>query len=496
MLVNPARRSPAVAAVLGDDLPAFTEVLRVMGARRARNVLRRRYYDGEERVRNIGIAVPEDLEVLMPVVGWPAKTVNVVASRLHVEGFTVPGEASSSTELARIFDENCMGVGARQAHTAALRDGCAFVAVTEGDTTVGEPPAVVSTYTAIDASGTWSPRRHALDNALTIDVRNPFGAVMQTTWWTPTRQVRILREAVGAPWAAEDLPHAFGRVPVVVLAYSPVPGRPFGTSRITRPVMRLTDHAARTLLRSEITAEFFSAPQRYLLGADMEAFEDEDGNLKPGWETVIGYLLVASRPTDDNDKVSENNPVAGQFPQASTEPHAAELRAVATMFAGETSIPVSYLGIVQDNPASADAIKAAEADLVAVAEDAQNDFEAAWAQVAVLAAMASRAAQGRDPDVSDLAGLRTVWRDASTPTRAAQAQSVMGLVSAGVLPPDSEVTYELLGLDQSTRRRLLATAAERRTTALVQALSASTSQVSPTARDVVTRRGDTTTGEE
>ena len=115
------------------------------------------------------------------------------------------------------------------------------------------------------------------------------------------------------------------------------------------------DHAARTLLRSEITAEFFSAPQRYLLGADMEAFEDEDGNLKPGWETVIGYLLVASRPTDDNDKVSENNPVAGQFPQASTEPHAAELRAVATMFAGETSIPVSYLGIVQDNPASADA---------------------------------------------------------------------------------------------------------------------------------------------
>ena len=125
MLVNPARRSPAVAAVLGDDLPAFTEVLRVMGARRARNVLRRRYYDGEERVRNIGIAVPEDLEVLMPVVGWPAKTVNVVASRLHVEGFTVPGEASSSTELARIFDENCMGVGARQAHTAALRDGCA-----------------------------------------------------------------------------------------------------------------------------------------------------------------------------------------------------------------------------------------------------------------------------------------------------------------------------------------------------------------------------------
>ena len=239
-----------------------------------------------------------------------------------------------------------MGVGARQAHTAALRDGCAFIAVTVGDQGAGESPAVISTYTATDASGIWNERRHALDYALTVDVRNEWGAAMQMSWWTPTRQVRMTRSTVQSQWVAEDLPHLFGRVPVVAMAYSPVPGRPFGTSRITRPVMRLTDHAARTLLRSEIAAEFFSAPQRYLLGADMEAFEDEDGELKSGWESIIGHLLIASRPVDDSGKTSENNPVAGQFSQASMEPHAAELRSVATMFAGETSIPVSFLGII------------------------------------------------------------------------------------------------------------------------------------------------------
>lgn len=489
MVTNPARRSREVAAALGEELGAFNEVLRVLGARRRRNMLRRRYFDGEERIRNIGIAVPPDLEDLMPVVGWPAKAVNVLATRLNLEGFAVPGAGTSSQEVREVFDLNHMEVGARQAHVAALRDGCAFLAVTVGDVEDGEPPAVISTYTATDASGTWNARKHALDNALTIDVRNDLGGVLQMSWWTPTRQVRMARASMTGDWQVEDLPHGFGRTPVVALAYGTVPGRPFGASRITRPVMRLTDHAVRTLLRSEIAAEFFSAPQRYLLGADMEAFEDEDGELRPGWESIIGHLLVASRPVDDNGNTSEVNPVAGQFAQASMEPHAAELRSVATMFAGEASIPVNYLGIIQDNPASADAIRAAESDLISVSESAQGDFTGAWADVAVLAAMASRAAQGRPHDVGDLAGVRPVWRDASTPTKTAQAQSVMTLVTAGVLPPTSEVTYELLGFDRMTRQRLLAEAAEQRASALVRALADNASRVSDTARDIVERRG-------
>ncbi len=495
-LTNPANHSRDAATALGDDLPVFNRVLRVLGARRRRNMLRRRYYDGEERIRNIGIAIPPDLEDLMPVVGWPAKAVNVLSTRLNIEGFAVPDAARSDEEVRQIFDLNHMEVGARQAHTAALRDGCAFIAVTVGDTGAGEPPAVIATYTATDASGTWNQRRHALDSALTVDVRNEFGAVMQMSWWTPVRQVRMSRQTVTGDWRVEDLPHRFGRVPVVCVAYGTVPGRPFGTSRITRPVMRLTDHAVRTLLRSEIAAEFFSAPQRYLLGADMEAFEDENGELKPGWESIIGHLLVASRPVDDNGNTSESNPVAGQFAQASMEPHAAELRSVATMFAGESSIPVNYLGIIQDNPASADAIRAAESDLISVAESAQNDFAAAWAEVAILAAMASRAARGLPWEVDDLAGIRPVWRDASTPTKAAQAQSVMTLVTAGVLPPTSEVTYELLGFDRVTRQRLLVEAAERRTESLVRSLADSAASVSGAARDIVERRGDSSdTGE-
>jgi hypothetical protein len=52
--------------------------------------------------------------------------------------------------------------------------------------------------------------------------------------------------------------------------------------------------------------------------------------------------------------------------------------------------------------------------------------------------------------------LSTKWRDPSTPTKAAAADAVMKLVSAGVLPADSAVTLEQLGFDQTTIDRITA----------------------------------------
>ena len=64
--------------------------------------------------------------------------------------------------------------------------------------------------------------------------------------------------------------------------------------------MALTDQAARTSLRAEVSAEFFSSPQRYLLGADEEAFTDDDGkqefidkmlSVMPNWIIVVMAIV-------------------------------------------------------------------------------------------------------------------------------------------------------------------------------------------------------------
>lgn len=452
--------SHGVAWLLGDEAPVLRALLKVLRDRERNNLVRERFYEAEEKIRNMGIAVPEHLEKFMPVLGWPAKTVNVVSDRLVLEGFVAPNQAKQHDRVAELFELNQLDVEAPQTHTSALLHGCAFTSVTRGIAADGEPPALIRPYSALDATGVWNFRTRRLDHALTVDARDVRGRVLELNLWTAVERVQLRRGRPGEVWDVARLPHFFGRVPVVPFAHDTRLGRPFGASRITKPVMALTSHAVRTLLRTEISAEFFNAPQRYLLGADMEAFEDENGELKPGWEALIGHLLVASAPLDpDTGKESSHVPAAGQFAQQSMEPNIAQLRAIATMFSGETSIPVSYLGVVHDNPSSADAIRAAEADLVQVVEGRQRDFSAAWSQVAVLALQAARDSVEVDPE---LQRLRPRWRDASTPTKAAQAQAVAALVQANVLPPDSEVTYELLGFDAPTRSRLVVEAAARR----------------------------------
>jgi len=111
------------------------------------------------------------------------------------------------------------------------------------------------------------------------------------------------------------------------------------------------------------------------------------------------------------------------------------------MLAAETAIPASYLGFQTDNPASADAIRQMEARLVKRAERRQRVFGRAWTEVARLALLI------RDGEIPESAReIRPVWRDASTPTRAAAADEAVKLISAGVFLPDSRITYARVGL--------------------------------------------------
>jgi hypothetical protein len=123
------------------------------------------------------------------------------------------------------------------------------------------------------------------------------------------------------------------------------------------------------------------------------------------------------------------------------------------MFAGETAIPPSNLGIIHDNPASAEAIDAAWADMVGVAELCQTELGSGWAEVAQLAVM-TRDSLSAVPE--SLLRLRPKWRDPSTPTKQAQTQATVAQIQVGVLRPDSEVALEQLGYDQTDIERIQA----------------------------------------
>lgn len=380
------------------------------------------------------------LAKLETVLGWPAKAVTALEHRLNLIGFVRPGQAERDDGLADIWAANNLAVEAPMTHTASLIHGTAFVTVSAGDVKSGEPEVVVAARSAREATCLWDRRSRRVTAGLTVNPEQDTipGSV---SLWLPDRVVTCTHTTTGG-WRLVRSPHRLGEVPMVMMAFRPHLEREFGVPRITDTVMGLTDSAARTVLRMEGTAEFFSFPQRYALGVDGQDFDDS-------FRTYLNRFLALGRDEDGE------LPQLGTFSSSSPQPHIEQLRATAALFSGETSIPLNYLGIVQDNPSSADAIRAAEADLITVAERAQVIYGAAWAKVMRLA---QKVRDGVPDD--GLRYLAAKWKDPATPTKAANAQSVMSLVQAGVLPAMSETTWRLLGYDEATILELSADAAQ------------------------------------
>ena len=149
--------------------------------------------------------------------------------------------------------------------------------------------------------------------------------------------------------------HSLPRIPVEPLVYRARDGRPFGSSRISRPIMSITKSAIRTIMRSEGTADFYSAPIIALLGASEDTFGGAP-RLRMLMSSMFGI------PDDEEAPAGTERVDMKQISQASQEPHVKQLEVWAQLFAAEASIPVSSLGIgmTQANPTSAESYLVAE----------------------------------------------------------------------------------------------------------------------------------------
>lgn len=442
--------------------------------KRAVNAKRSSYYDAEQTVKHLGIAIPPSLQTVETVIGWPAKAVEALENRIDLDGFVIPGASAEDLGLDVIWDDNRMGVEAVQAHTSALKYGPAFLAVMAGQD--GEPDVVIRTLSATTTTGLWDANRRRVGAALTVTGWSNMG-VAEFILFLPDKVVTAYRD--GSVWSLDEQPHGLGRCPVALLPFKPSPENPFGRSRITKGVMTTTDRAIRSLLRMEVSAEFYSAPQRYILGADASAFQDAAGNPLPGWAALVGHVLAIGFDDDGN------KPEVGQFPQMTMQPHMDMVRSDAAVFSGETNIPVNMLGVIHDNPASDAAMHTAYLALNKEAERAHIPFGYGWVDAMRMAV------QIRDGDAAALRGLRAKWRNPATPTMGEMSRAVVEQVQAGILPADSDVTYEKAGYDETTIARIRADRRRGSVASLVEGVRARAVEATtnPVVAEIVGQRG-------
>lgn len=398
------------------------------------------FYEGSHVTRQFGISIPPSMQNLQTVAGWAGTVVDVLEERLDWLGWTSDVDDFG---LSGVYSANALDVDSGMAHLDSLIFGLSFVSVGSGE--AGEPSPLVTPHSPKSMTGFWDRRTRRLSAAIATVEED--GQVVEVTLYQPNSTARFERRS-GMWVAVERDQHNLGRVPVVMIPNRVRGSRDIGRSEITKAVRYYTEAAARTLLGLEVNREFYNAPQRIGLNIDESMFEDQNGNKVSPWSAIMGRVWNVP-PNDDPDAPA---PDVKQFAPSSPAPYIDQVKGYATLLAAEAGIPPAYLGFQTDNPASADAIRAGEARLVKRAERRQTVFGRAWVEVGRLALLVR---DGSVPDVFD-ESVSVKWRDAATPTRAAAADEATKLIASGVLPADSTVTYDRVGLSPAEQRQVSA----------------------------------------
>lgn len=367
-------RSLRIDDVSDAELSTIRELLSTWDARLTKNLRRSLYYDGEQAFKDLGLMLPPQLKNAKFRLGWATQAVRAPAMRSRFEGLRLPG-SEDPFELGEILAANRFRLELSQGIVAAYKHGMSLVTVAKG--AAGEPPVQIQTHSAESSAALWDRRGRRVAAALTIsamDVDKPTEFLV----YLPT--VVLSCKRVDGKWSTERIPNRIGRTLVVPLTYDPQLDKPFGRSRITNPVMDLTDMAVRGYVRMEGNAEFYSSPQLAIEGIDPDAFEGVTEQKK--FKLAMDRLIALTRDADGNA------PSIKQLQQATMTPHSDMIRTVASAFSGETGIPLAELGILHDNPSSAEAMLTAERKLMLEVGN-QNEvvLSEAVTQIATLAVM-------------------------------------------------------------------------------------------------------------
>ena len=331
-----------------------------LACKRIRVLTRYEYYDMKNAVIDRSTMIPPGMRWLTETLGWCGKAVDSLADRLIFKSFD-----EDNFDLMQVFSMNNPDVLFDNAVLSALISSCCFIYISPDED--GFPRLQV--IDGGNATGNIDPITGLLYEGYAVLARDDNGNAILEAYFTPNQTEYIRKGESKTDVRSNDVGYPL----LVPIIYRPDASRPFGHSRISRACMRLMQSALRTLRRSEVSAEFYSFPQKYILGLSNDTEIDK-------WKATMSSLLDFGKD-DDGD-----TPKVGQFTQQSMTPYIEHLRMFAALFAGETGLTMDDLGFVSDNPSSADAIKASHENLRLLARKAQRTFGSGFLNAGYLAA--------------------------------------------------------------------------------------------------------------
>lgn len=373
-----------------------------------------RYFDGQQHLKQLGLAIPPELERFTVIVNWPRVVGESRVDRLDMKGFRVGDDENLAEWAWDTWLGNCPAYD-QSSYLDFEVFGRSFRTVEK----TADGGVTITTVSPIDITVHRDPVTGIIDAALRRyrdGDSQDYQRAVAWKMWLPDRTLTISAENL----VVSSEPNESGVVPVIPAYRNPRTTIPIhepwprlrGTSAIA-DVIELTDACARDLTNAQVAQETHAVPQRGILGATKGDFVDEDGKKLTTWEAYFGRIWA----------LKNKDAKTFEFSSSSMENFERMVELYARLVSGVTGLPPNYFGLAADDAASADAIRSREAKLVKSIERDQRTLGVQAVETMRLVALM----EGDTAKAERLNDAEALWHDPGTPTVAQRADAVTKL---------------------------------------------------------------------
>ena len=384
------------------------------------------YYSADNTIRDFGISTPQKMLRTRPGIGWASRAVNTLSDRVVFDGFG-NDRVGMNALLSEIYGDKVIN----KAKHDAIIAGMSTIAVADGR---------LIPFTALESTGEIDVRTGLFKWGLAVtewvkasntNTTTPKSYIVFTPYWSARFEDNTLVEIIDNPTK---------RTLLIPITRRATVDRPLGKAKVSNTVRRIIDEVGRVKRRYEIAGEFYSTPQRFMMGV-------AEGSEKGDIDASIGRWIVGTKD-EDGDK-----PEVGQLPQMSINQFNDNKKDLARDFCAETSLTLRNLGYETANPTSVESLTALSDDMLLEAQQTQEEMGEQFKQIA----MTLRMSIDRTDIISS--GLRELvpsWKPIFRVDIGASGDAIFKLKD--VMPELFETTagYRMLGLSVRESEALLA----------------------------------------
>lgn len=398
-----------------DEIATIDRLKRSLDSTAFKDELLLRYYLGQQRVEQLGMAIPPRMRRFLVIANWCRASVDPIEARQQVRSMSLPGEDTADPQLGAIYDANNLASHLTMFNQDRMVYGRAFMSVGANEEARELP--IIRVESPREMVAEVNVRKERVDAAARFYGADEHGlGPTNVTLYLPDETVWIERR--GNRWYEVDRDvHKLGRVPVVMHLNRRRSNGWVGESQMS-DIIPLADAVARSLTNLQFAQEAHGIPRMFMTGVAQGDFVDPI--TKQPIPKFEAYFNAIHTIKDPNAKV-------GQLTAADLKNFDTALTIYGKQATTVTGFPARYFGLTTTNPSSEGAIRAEEAELVRHVErhNAQVGTTLGW-----VGALALRFATGGWVEGNRIG---VDWFDPATPTVAQRMDAVTKAKASGIL---------------------------------------------------------------